>query len=98
MGRSRAARIPQDPLTVHIESMSQDGMGVARVDGRSVYIHGALSGETVLFRYTRIRVKQAEVPLTGVDSVTRQGAGGVSPVWCVRRMQPAAPTSLRPDP
>ncbi|MCP5407048.1 MAG: 23S rRNA (uracil(1939)-C(5))-methyltransferase RlmD [Chromatiaceae bacterium] len=60
MGRSRAARIPQDPLTVHIESMSQDGMGVARVDGRSVYIHGALSGETVLFRYTRIKGQQAE--------------------------------------
>jgi len=60
MGRSRNRKLPQVPLTVDIESMSHDGRGIACVDGRSVFIHGALSGERVIFRYTRISGQQAE--------------------------------------
>ena len=60
MGRSRASKLPQDPVTVHIESMNHDGRGVACVEGRSVFIHGALTGEKVVFRYTRIKGQQAE--------------------------------------
>ncbi|MCB1753048.1 MAG: 23S rRNA (uracil(1939)-C(5))-methyltransferase RlmD [Gammaproteobacteria bacterium] len=66
MRRSRAAKLPLDPLTVHIEGMSLDGRGVACVDGRSVYIHGALTGEQVVFRYTRIKGQQAEGALEEV--------------------------------
>ncbi|MCP5428317.1 MAG: 23S rRNA (uracil(1939)-C(5))-methyltransferase RlmD [Chromatiaceae bacterium] len=60
MGRSRAGKLPPDPVTVQIESMSADGRGIASVAGRSVLIHGALTGERILFRYTRIKGEQAE--------------------------------------
>ena len=45
---------------MQIESMSADGRGIASVAGRSVLIHGALTGERILFRYTRIKGEQAE--------------------------------------
>ncbi|HET9123020.1 MAG TPA: 23S rRNA (uracil(1939)-C(5))-methyltransferase RlmD, partial [Acidiferrobacteraceae bacterium] len=34
-----------------VDSLSHEGLGVARVDGKAVFIHGALPGETVHFRY-----------------------------------------------
>ncbi|KOR30112.1 23S rRNA methyltransferase [Achromatium sp. WMS1] len=37
-----------------IESLAQDGRGVAHIDGKAVFIHGALTGERVQFQYKRI--------------------------------------------
>jgi len=37
----------------HIESIDQEGRGVARIDGKAIFIDGALPGETV-----RVRVQQ----------------------------------------
>ncbi len=54
MSRSRRrARLPTEPVTVTIESMSHDGRGVARVEGKTVFVQGALPGERVSFLYTR---------------------------------------------
>ena len=57
MGRSRRRKLPQDPVTVTIDTLSHDGRGVAHIDGKAVFIHGALPGETVSFKYTRVQKK-----------------------------------------
>jgi len=52
MGRSRR-KLPQEPILAHIDSLSPDGRGVARVNGKAVFVHGGLPGEDVRFTYTR---------------------------------------------
>lgn len=39
-----------NPATAHIESLTHEGLGVAHVEGKAVFIEGALPGETVLYR------------------------------------------------
>lgn len=48
---------------VQIESLSHDGRGVARVNGKTVFVSGALPGESVAINYTRRKPKfdEAEV-------------------------------------
>jgi 23S rRNA (uracil1939-C5)-methyltransferase len=40
-----------DGTTATVESLGYDGRGVARLDGKTVFIEGALPGERVRFRY-----------------------------------------------
>ena len=40
-----------DQAVVTVTSLSHDGRGVARIDGKTVFIEGALPGERVRFRY-----------------------------------------------
>ena len=51
--RKARKRLPQEPVRVKIESLSHDGRGVARVEGKTVFVDGALPGEQVSFVYTR---------------------------------------------
>lgn len=52
MSRRRSRRRPPaEPITVAIEALSHDGRGVARVDGKAVFVHGALPGEQVTCQY-----------------------------------------------
>ncbi|WP_198264509.1 23S rRNA (uracil(1939)-C(5))-methyltransferase RlmD [sulfur-oxidizing endosymbiont of Gigantopelta aegis] len=53
--RRRRAKLPQDPITVTIESVSHDGKGVCHVDDMTVFIDGALEGEEISFIYTNKR-------------------------------------------
>ncbi|QPK64361.1 23S rRNA (uracil(1939)-C(5))-methyltransferase RlmD [Methylomonas sp. LL1] len=53
-------KLPQDPVTVTIESLSHDGRGVTHVDGKVVFIDEALPGETLEFVYTDSRKDYAE--------------------------------------
>lgn len=39
-----------DTVTARIESLTHEGLGVAHVEGKAVFIEGALPGETVLYR------------------------------------------------
>ncbi len=55
MGRSRKPklRVSAEPVEAHIDSLAHDGRGVCRVQGKTVFVDGALAGETVRFRYVR---------------------------------------------
>ena len=44
--------------TVTIEGYGEGGMGVARIDGRVVFVHGALRGETC-----RVLIRSRASPL-----------------------------------
>lgn len=46
---------PGDISTAQVESLNHEGRGVARVDGKAVFIGGALPGEQVRFQITQRR-------------------------------------------
>lgn len=60
MARSRKKRLPTEPVKATIESLRDDGRGLAHIDGKAVYIAGALPQEEVMFTYTRKRSKRDE--------------------------------------
>lgn len=45
----------REPVELVIESLSHEGRGVARNDGKTVFVHGALPGERVVARILRKR-------------------------------------------
>ncbi len=54
MSRSRRRkRLPAEPVAATIESLNHDGRGVTHIEGKAVFVHGALPGEAVRFTYTR---------------------------------------------
>ena len=53
--RSRRQRLPSEAFTATIDSMAHDGRGVAHLDGKAVFIDGALPGEDVRFLYVSQR-------------------------------------------
>lgn len=57
MGRRRRKQIPREPVEASIETLSHDGRGIARIDGKTTFIDNALPGERVVFRYTWTRKK-----------------------------------------
>ena len=58
--RRRKKRLPEEAVEVVIESLSDEGRGIAHVDERPVFIDQALAGERVRFKYTRLTSKIAE--------------------------------------
>lgn len=56
----RKRSLPSEPVRVAIESLTHDGRGIARVDGKPVFVDGALPGEEVSFVYTDSRRDYAE--------------------------------------
>lgn len=50
MSRSRKPRLPPESVEVAIESLSHDGRGVGRIEGKTVFVDGALPGERVRCR------------------------------------------------
>jgi 23S rRNA (uracil1939-C5)-methyltransferase len=58
--RNRRKRLPQDPVETTIESLSHDGRGIARIDGKTIFIDGALVGENIKFLYTKKHKKYDE--------------------------------------
>jgi 23S rRNA (uracil1939-C5)-methyltransferase len=59
-------RAPAEVETAEIESLDQEGRGVARVAGKAVFIDGALPGELVSFRRTRRQRRHDEAQATQV--------------------------------
>lgn len=58
--RPKRKPLPQTPFEARIESFAHDGRGVSHVDGKAVFVDGALPGEEVRFVYTHIRRDFAE--------------------------------------
>ena len=53
--RRRRSRLPEGEFEAEIDAMAHDGRGVARVEGKATFLHGALPGERVNFRYLNRR-------------------------------------------
>jgi len=64
--RTRKKRLPEPVSGITIESLGHDGRGVTHLDGKAVFIDGALPGEVVSFEYLTSRRKFDEGRITGV--------------------------------
>lgn len=51
--KPRVDKIINKTATALIEKLSHDGRAIARIDGKTTFIQGALAGEQVLFEYVR---------------------------------------------
>ena len=56
----RRNKLPTEPVEAVIEALSHEGRGVTSIEGKKVFVDGALPGEKVLFKYTRKRSRHAE--------------------------------------
>lgn len=72
MSKKQQQRPPRKTLTAEIKNLSHEGRGVTQVDGKTVFIHGALTGETVKFYFTRQQSKFAEGQATEVIKASPQ--------------------------
>ena len=57
MSRRRHGRgkLPTEPVSLDIESLSHEGRGIAHPDGKVAFVDGALAGEQVSATYVRRR-------------------------------------------
>ena len=76
MGRSRRKKLPTETVEAEIESMSHDGRGITHLDGKAVFIDGALPGECVRFRYTALSRKHDQAR---VEEILEASADRVTP-------------------
>lgn len=58
--RRRKKPLPDGLFPATIEAFSHDGRGVTHVDGKVVFVDGALPGESVQFRYTDVHRDYAD--------------------------------------
>jgi 23S rRNA (uracil1939-C5)-methyltransferase len=66
--RSRRQRIPQEPVQLNIESLSHEGRGVARLEGKTIFVQGALPNENVSAKYTKTHKSYDEAVAIDVDN------------------------------
>lgn len=76
MSRRRRGKLPDIELETEIESLSPEGRGVGRVEGKTAFVRDALPGEHVRFRVTRRKKTFDEGVLT---QLLRAAADRVSP-------------------
>lgn len=60
----RKKPLPEGEFTAQIVDLAEDGRGVARIEGKVCFVAGALPGETVKFRYTRVHKDADEGDVT----------------------------------
>ena len=79
MSKSKRKPLPAEPVEVMIESLTHEGRGLARVEGKAVFVDGALAGERVRFRYTRLQrhFDEGRVSSGGADGGGQPSRGGL---------------------
>lgn len=70
MGHPRRKPLPATESTAEVIDLAQDGRGFARVDGKAVFIDGALPGERVRFRITRQTRDVDDGTMTAVEQAS----------------------------
>ena len=70
MAKRRPPRPPQTPVEAVIESLSLEGKGITHIDGKAVFVGGALPGEKVVFTYTAINRKFDEAYVSEVQEAS----------------------------
>lgn len=74
--RNRRRGPPRAPAELRIASLAQDGRGVARLDGKAVFVAGGLPGERVWAAFTRAHREYDEAE---VEEVLEASAERVEP-------------------
>ncbi|WLQ11507.1 23S rRNA (uracil(1939)-C(5))-methyltransferase RlmD [Hahella aquimaris] len=72
----RRKKLPQESITCEIESLSHEGRGVSHKDGKTLFVEGALPGETVTARYVNSRRSYDEL---AVEEVLTQHPQRIEP-------------------
>lgn len=101
MGRSARKPLPGTELSAEIDDLAHDGRGIARIDGKVTFVHGALPGERVRLRRTRIRrdADEAEITAIEVASADRVTPGcahfGICGGCALQHLAPAAQLAFK---
>lgn len=72
MSKKKTKPLPAEPVQAEIESLTHEGRGLTHVNGKAVFVHGALPGERVRLRYTRQQRHFDEGTVTEVLSASPQ--------------------------
>ncbi|MDB5967906.1 MAG: rlmD [Hydrocarboniphaga sp.] len=67
MARHRRKPPPAGEFFADVSDLAEDGRGVARIDGKVLFVADALPGERVRFRYTRMSREMDEGQTLGVE-------------------------------
>ena len=65
--KNNQKKLDKAPITTYIESLSHDGRGIARIDGKTTFIQGALLHETVTFEYIRKKKDYDEGKIISIE-------------------------------
>ena len=74
--KAQAENVPAPILTAVIESLDQEGRGVTRYEGKTIFVDGALPGEKVTFQSQRIK---PSYEVANVVEVLKQSNQRVTP-------------------
>ncbi|GAA0784712.1 23S rRNA (uracil(1939)-C(5))-methyltransferase RlmD [Marinobacterium sediminicola] len=74
----KSPSLPQAPLTLNIERLSHEGRGIARVDGKTIFVAGGLPGETLTARITAQHKRYNEAELVEIQTASPDR----SPAFC----------------
>ncbi|OZB05164.1 MAG: 23S rRNA (uracil(1939)-C(5))-methyltransferase, partial [Marinobacter sp. 34-60-7] len=61
MSKRRRKVLPQEPVRCQIETLSHDGRGIARAEGKTQFVDGALPGEAVMAKMVSTRSRFDEL-------------------------------------
>ena len=61
MSKRRRKALPKEPVRCEVETLSHDGRGIARAEGKTQFVDGALPGETVMAKMVGTRSRFDEL-------------------------------------